>query len=138
MSRGHPTHVLDANVLIAASNPANAWYELALAALVSIPRGERGIHPVNLAEVLVGPAMSGQAEQASREWLGLGIVLVGDDVVSPAAVAAIRAQTGLRLPDSYALASAQLLGATLVSFDIRMRQVATRHDVAISPELPAD
>jgi predicted nucleic acid-binding protein len=131
------SYVLDANILIAISDPANALHHSALTTLASIPHG-RTIHPVNLAEVLVGPSRTNQAQQAEQDWTDLGVRTLSGDLVPPYEVATVRAGHAISLPDAYALASASTIKATLVSFDIGLRRAATKAGLAVLPPLDAD
>jgi predicted nucleic acid-binding protein len=126
-------YILDADVLIAVSDPANTLHADATRTLATVPADQRRIHPVNLAEVLVGPARAGLAEAAAADWAHLGVVALPGDCVTPAQVATVRAQCAVRLPDAYALASAIHAGVCLVTFDERLRGAAQRAGVTVLP-----
>ncbi|MDR1512211.1 MAG: PIN domain-containing protein [Propionibacteriaceae bacterium] len=125
--------ILDANVLIAIADPADSRHADALRAVAAIPPGERLVHPVDFAEVLVGPAVRGLAAQAAADWVDVGVVVLSGDAVAPVDVANARARTGVRLPDAYALASAIGRHAPLMTFDRRLRAAATREGVTVVP-----
>lgn len=112
--------VLDAGVVIALLDPADAHHERADAVIADLNSAPFVMHRINLAEALVGPARQGRADDA---WFGLAAVGVqlaefGDD--EPRLLARLRAEYQLKMPEICALATALRLDAPLCTFDLRL------------------
>jgi predicted nucleic acid-binding protein len=130
---GRSTVVLDANVLIAAMDSANALHARARAAMkTALPRG-LALHPLTAAEVLVGAEREGRAAEVEEAVAAAGVTLVSGDSVTPREMAAARAASGLRLPDAIVLATAIRLGGALATFDSQLRAAAASAGVAVLP-----
>lgn len=89
------------------------------------------LHPVTLAEALVGPVRVGVESEATDDVARLGIERHVPLIDEPLNVARIRADTGLKLPDAYVLATAEHFDATLATFDGRLSQVARDRGVTV-------
>lgn len=123
--------VADANVVIAASNPAHVHHAEAIA--IVLDRGRDGIvlHSLTMAEVLVGPARAG-AQAVARQLLeaaGFCLSPAGDP--APEDLALVRATTALKTPDACVLATAEHLGADLATFDARLARESRAHGVTV-------
>lgn len=94
-----------------------------------------GASPQTLAEVFVAPARAGRLDRASAaiEDVRVEAVPLGDDV--PARLPALRAETGLRLPDCCVLYAAQTANAALASFDDRLAAVAAHQTSQSTPAI---
>ena len=129
--------VFDADVLIAYLSRDDASHLAALervrAALA--PGTRRLLSAVNYSELLIGPLRRIGADgaaivDAALAGLGIEIVAVDRDLARRGAV--IRRQTGLKLPDAYALATAALAepavvgGVRVESFDRRVVRAGAR------------
>lgn len=92
---------------------------------------ELALHPLTLAECLVGPARVGREAEALRiiETLGIATVPVTDQ--QPLALARLRAETSLRLPGCCVLAAALETGASLATFDVTLARVAAERAVVV-------
>ena len=126
--------VLDASVLIAALTPADAHHRAARELLSPAITENEGlmINPVTLAEVLVLPARQGRAAEVRDLVLDeLGVVEVPFPKQAAWVLARLRA-TGVKMPDCCVLMTAMEIGATLASFDDRLRRAATDHGVAVA------
>jgi predicted nucleic acid-binding protein len=77
-----------------------------------------------LAEVLVGPARSGQLDRASAALRQLDVIQVELDQDAPTRLAVLRAGTGLRLPDCCVLLAAEQVQGTVATFDERLAAAA--------------
>ena len=122
--------VFDSDVLIGFLNASDAnhqgarrWMQKALA------RGTRRlVSAVNYSEILIGPAKAGKAERDRVDGMlgAMGIEIITVDAALARRAAAVRARTGLALPDAYALATcihAEHRGLTdveLATFDKRV------------------
>ena len=121
--------VLDATVLIAHLAGDDVHADRALAIIDT--EEELAIHPLTLAECLVGPARLDREDEALRtiERLGIGQLSLGPQQLL--ALAKLRAGTSLRLPDCCVLAAAIEAGARLATFDDRLVRVARDQGVVV-------
>lgn len=112
--------VLDASVLIAHLDAEDAHHARAGALLTETAGGQRCASPLTLAEVLVGPARARRLDlaRAALGQLGIRSVALTDD--APARLAALRAETAMRLPDCCVLLAAEQVGGTVGTFDERL------------------
>ncbi|MFT4260106.1 type II toxin-antitoxin system VapC family toxin [Microbacterium sp.] len=121
--------VLDASVLISYWAGSDAHTEAAFGILDT--EEDLMLHPVTLAESLVGPARVGEEQRALDDFARLGVERHRQLIDEPLRVARLRARTGLKLPDAYILATAVELGATLATFDRRLADAARERGVAV-------
>ncbi|MDR1189096.1 MAG: PIN domain-containing protein [Bifidobacteriaceae bacterium] len=123
--------VVDANVLIALANPNHVHHEAAAAVLDR--DGELAIPALTLAEVMVLPAAAGELDSAMAQVDALGVVAYPLEVSDVRRLAALRAETRLRMPDAVVLLLTLRHGATLATFDERLARVARDLGVAVEP-----
>jgi predicted nucleic acid-binding protein len=123
--------VFDADVLIAYLSRDDAHH---LAGVEAVRRGlapgtRRLISAVNYTEILIGPLLrEGAAGVAAVDEMlaDLGIETIPVDRALAGQAAAVRGQTGLKLPDAYALATAlaareqRVRDVRLESFDVKV------------------
>lgn len=121
--------VLDANVLIAYWGNPDAHTGAALDILDT--EEELTLHPVTLAESLVGPVRVGLEAEAMADFTRLGVERHVPLLDEPLQVARLRSATRLKLPDAYVLATALHLDATLATFDRRLADAARERGVAV-------
>lgn len=114
--------VVDASVLIAHLIEGDAHSAHALEILDT--EEELVIHPMTLAETLVGPVRVGRETQAQSIMASLGVERFVPPFDEPLALARLRADTRLRLPECCVLSAALREGATLATFDTRLAGVA--------------
>lgn len=129
------TIVLDASVLIAFFNSRDAHHAAAVRILDEACAEDLVLSSISLAEVLVGPARSGDEESALRALARLDIAeetLPADGAVQ---LARLRAGTGLKMPDCCVLLAAQTANAQAVAtFDSRLARAARERGVhAVGP-----
>ena len=93
---------------------------------------ELAIHPITLAECLVGPVRVNREAEAIRTIEALGIERLRISTEQPLALAKLRASTSLKLPDCCVLAAAIETGATLATFDATLAKAASEHGVAVA------
>ena len=103
--------VFDADVLIAYLGRDDANHADAVERLRHAlePETRRLVSAVNYSEVLIGPlqrAGTAGADTVDAMFARLGIEVIQVDMALARRAAAVRARTGLRLPDAYALATA--------------------------------
>jgi predicted nucleic acid-binding protein len=121
--------VLDANVLISYWGRPDAHTEASYAVLDT--EEELTIHPVTLAETLVAPIREGREEDALQAFLRLGVERYSPLADEPLRAARLRARTGLKLPDTYVLAVAEELHASIATFDRRLADAAREQGVTV-------
>ncbi|MFT4305316.1 MAG: type II toxin-antitoxin system VapC family toxin [Microbacterium sp.] len=123
--------VLDANVLIALLDPDDVHHEPA-DRFVDAHLGQTlAASVLTLAEALVRPAMRGVAGETERRFdaFGLQVIEVPGDVA--AAVARVRAESGLRMPDAVVVFTAERLGAALATTDATVARAASARAVVV-------
>lgn len=113
--------VLDASVLIAHL----AGNDHSMAALDILDTEEDlVVHPLTLAEILVGPAKIGREDEVVGHLERIGIATTTPSSDEPVRLARARAETGLKLPDCCVVVTAQREQATLATFDDRLMRTA--------------
>ncbi len=125
--------VLDASVLIAHLNPADTRHQVAAALLLTGSPGQMLVHPLTLAEVLVGGVRIGQGASMRDDLCAAGIGVAPHDDAQPLRLAELRATSGLKLPDCCVLAVAIRHQATLATFDDALASAARRRCVTVAP-----
>lgn len=119
--------VFDSDVLIGFLNRDDAHHEAAVDRVRAsmAPGGRRMLCAVNYVEIMVGPIKAGREARdlAQQMLVQFSIETVAVDLEFANRAAAVRARTGLKLPDAFALATvihAEHLGhedVELASFD---------------------
>jgi predicted nucleic acid-binding protein len=99
--------VVDAGVLIAHLDARDAQHDRAEGALMRAADEPFGSSTLTLAEVLVGPARRGRLDDARAALDELAVAEIQLEGGAPARLAALRAETGLKLPDCCVLLAAQ-------------------------------
>ena len=119
--------VLDASVLIAHLDERDAQHELAVERLLEAAEQRLAASPITIAEVLVGPARAGRLEAAQTALRDLGLHEVPLAADAAVRLAALRAETNLKLPDCCVLLAAQDAPAeSILTFDERLGAEAVR------------
>jgi len=121
--------VLDASVVIAHLSSRHPHHARSFVLLDT--EAELALHPVTLAETLVLPARERREELVLAALRRLGVEQLEPDAAEPQAVARLRAETGLGLPDCYVLHAAERLGAGLATFDERLSSIARERGVLL-------
>ncbi len=127
--------VLDTDVVIAALDRADAHHPAAAQALRAMI--DEGVplllSLINYAETLVRPAKTQAALRTAVEAIhALGIQLSTPTPVIARDAARLRA-LNISLADGFALATARARGATVASFDRRVRRAIESADVDLAP-----
>lgn len=125
--------VLDASVLIAHLNPVDAHHDAATQILLDSLSASLIVHPMTLAEVLVGGARVGLAEQMNADLDAAGLLLADHDAKEPLRLAELRATSGLKLPDCCVLDAAIANNASLATFDNALAAAARKRGVTVVP-----
>jgi len=122
--------VADASWVIALSDPADPHHAAAVALNRSTIDEVVVLHPITLAECLVGPASSGLLDEAAGS-LRSAFTIATVDADAPLRWTSLRAATGLRLPDSIVLDTAVVGGASaILTFDRQLAAEATGRSIA--------
>lgn len=116
--------VLDASVLIGYLDAADAHHELATALLTREVDEDLAVNILTVAEILVAPTRTGQAEMVLDILDDLAVATLQLPVEAPLALAQLRAETQLKMPDCCVLFSARDQKARLASFDERVVKAA--------------
>jgi predicted nucleic acid-binding protein len=115
---------LDACVAIAFLEQADAQHSRAVDALRECAGAPLSMAAGAYGETLVRPLAMGCADAVEDFVDGLGVEIVAVDRAIGRRAAELRAEhRALRLPDALVLATAQLRGARLLSFDQRLSQL---------------
>ncbi len=119
---------LDADVLIGFFNRDDTHHAAARRLLVAAERdGDRLLTAASVyAEVIVGPARAGRAQEIDAALSAMGVEVVPIDRATAGEAARLRARhRSLRLPDALSIAVARRAGAQLKTFDRRLARVAS-------------
>ena len=121
--------VIDACVLIALLQFGHPHADRAAAIMGT--EEELLLHPLSLAEALVGAVRVGREKQYRYTLASIGIETWSPDDDHPYRLAHWRATTTLKMPDCCVLDTAHHLSASLATFDIRFAQIATGNGVSV-------
>jgi len=116
--------VLDAGALIALMNDRDAHHEWALQMFIDTVAEELAISALNLAEALVHPTRAGRYREFMDGIQGLDIQVHGVERTDFASLASIRAESGLRMPDSIAMHLAITSESVLATTDKALGKAA--------------
>ena len=130
--------VFDSDVLIGFLSARDAHHAGAVACVRAslAPRSRRLLCAVNYSEILIGPLRAGANERVERMLTQFAIEIVPADAALARRAATVRAETNLRLPDAYALATAVqadergLPDVRLASFDEAVLRAARARQLA--------
>lgn len=122
--------VLDASVMIALLEATDVHHGRAQSLYLSSD-DDLAASSITLAEVLVRPAAEGQLTRATRALEDLGVVEIPLPTGAAQELAALRAETRLKLPDCCVLLQAQASSARLATFDDKLAEVARTRSVAV-------
>ncbi|WP_166791825.1 type II toxin-antitoxin system VapC family toxin [Cryobacterium frigoriphilum] len=125
--------VLDASVIIAFLNTSDVSHG-ASAVLLSqnLDRGF-AVHPLTLAEVLVGGVRLGRASQLLADLTEMGIGALTPARDEPMLLAELRVTTGLTMPDCCVLVAALQESAPLATFDAALARAAVALGLRVVP-----
>jgi toxin FitB len=124
--------VVDASVLIAHLDETDALHGRAVAALLAAAEEPLGCSPITLAEVFVGPARAGRLRDARTAVADLDVVEIDLGGNAAARLAALRAETALKVPDCCVLLAAEDAQAEAVlTFDDRLARAAEQRRLRV-------
>ncbi|WP_433674730.1 type II toxin-antitoxin system VapC family toxin [Microbacterium gorillae] len=124
--------VLDASVMIAVLDRTDAHFPEARELFENHADERLLAHRVTITEVLVRPMRVGRGAEAVDALRDLGIESI-DELDEPAALASLRARSGLKLPDCCVLLAGRRLGAAVATFDDRLRQAVLENGLIALP-----
>ena len=124
--------VADAGALIAHLDAGDAHHDSVERILLDLADHPLGSSTITHAEVLVGPAAAGRLEEAMAALEALGIEELGLGPDAAPRLAALRAETGLKLPDCCVLLAARdTPPSALLTFDERLSVTARRYGLHV-------
>ncbi|MDE0498555.1 MAG: type II toxin-antitoxin system VapC family toxin [Acidimicrobiaceae bacterium] len=124
--------VTDASWVVALRDPSDGHHLAAAAVNRGIADEDVWLHPVTFAECLVAPARLGVLSDAVLR-LRAAFEIPEVDRDAPVRWAALRTQTGLRLPDAVVLDTALSHRArAVVTFDAKLAEAATEYGLEIA------
>ncbi|GMA23924.1 hypothetical protein GCM10025864_16830 [Luteimicrobium album] len=124
--------VVDAGVVIAATTPAHLHHDAAQRIVAEHGGGGMVLHPLTMADILVGPARGGAEAHARRVPEAAGFGLAPDGGPSPEGGArAVTSPVALKMSDACVLATAEQLGVPLATFDQRLTREALNRQVVV-------
>ncbi|MGL5909117.1 MAG: type II toxin-antitoxin system VapC family toxin [Phycicoccus sp.] len=124
---------LDAGVVIAHLQPHDVHHATAGELLRSSADDELLIHPLTLAEVLVGGVRAGRGDEMLADLDAIGIRATDPRPGEALRLARLRVETGLRMPDCCVLDTALVSGSTLATFDDALARAARDHHIDVTP-----
>ena len=125
--------VADASWVIALRDASDALHSAAAAINRDLGEERVSLHPVTLAECLVAPARLGALQDAALR-LRAAFEIADIDSDAPLRWAALRAETGLRLPDAIVLDTALSQRArSVVTFGAQLATAAQAHGIDVLP-----
>jgi predicted nucleic acid-binding protein len=124
---------LDASVLIGHLTPHDAHHAAATEILLNAAPGSMLVHPLTLAEVLVGGVRVGRGQAMRDDLEAAGIRVVAPDAGEPLRLAELRVSTGLKLPDCCVLDVALRSDSSLATFDDALAAGARQRGVPLLP-----
>ncbi len=124
---------LDASLLIAHLRTGDPHHAQATGYLRAHTDEALVIHPLNLAEVLVGAVRAGRGQELLDDLHAIGVRAADSDDGEPLRLATLRVETGLKLPDCCALDTALTSESTLATFDDRLAAVARARHLRVGP-----
>lgn len=121
--------VLDASVIIAVGDPHDPHSDRSAEILER--DGQLALHPMTLAESMVGPMRAGQDELLLAYLRRVGVETTAPPADEWRRLARLRIDTGLKLPDCCVISAAIDERADLATFDRRLATAAERVGVRV-------
>lgn len=124
---------LDASVVIAHLHPHDPHHPVATDYLRAIAGERMLMHPLNLAEVLVGGVRARRGEEMLADLHAIGLRPTEPSEGESLRLATLRVTSGLKLPDCCALDTALTTGSALATFDVDLAAAARQRHVTVTP-----
>ena len=125
--------VLDASVLIAHFESADTHHEAATDLLIAHASESFASSVVTLAEVYVGAARAGRANQLDQLLTHLAVEPLDLPAAGARRLGELRATTRLKMPDCCVLFTAQHHNAAVATFDKRLAAGAVDLGLSVAP-----
>ena len=122
--------VLDASVLIAHLDPRDALHDAADERLLDAADQPFGVSTITLAEALVAPLRMGTLRTTQAALKDLEVEEIPLPPGAAEQLAALRAETGLKLPDCCVLLAAEEADGGVLTFDERLARAAAERGLA--------
>lgn len=123
--------VLDANVLIAHLDPHDALHAAADQRLRAAAHEPFGASTITLGEVLVAPTRKGKLRTVQAALRALRLTELPLPPNAAERLAALRAETALKLPDCCVLLAAEAVTGGVLTFDERLARAAAERGLAV-------
>ncbi|HEX7289695.1 MAG TPA: PIN domain-containing protein [Conexibacter sp.] len=123
--------VLDASVLIAHLDPRDALHDAADERLLDAADQPFGASTITLAEALVAPLRTGALRTTEAALKDLEVEELPLPRGAAKQLAALRVETGLKLPDCCVLLAAEETNGGVVTFDERLARAAVERGLAV-------
>lgn len=131
--------IVDASVLIAHFNANDALHERAVDTLITTEDDPLFASSITIAEMLVGPARCGRLDEGVADLKALDVEEVQPGHDAARRLAAMRASTGLKLPDCSVLLAAEDSDSEVVlTFDDKLAAEAIKLGFATVVRNPAN
>lgn len=121
--------VLDANVLIGILDANDRHHTPALRILEEFLSEGYGASVLTVAETLVHPTMNGSQDRAISALNEIGLTVLPLDAGDVLALARVRADYRVRMPDAAVLHAAMVTGSSLATFDAAL--ISAAHDAGV-------
>jgi len=122
--------VLDASVLIAHLDPRDALHHAADERLLDVADQPFGASTITLAETLIAPLRTGALQTTQAALKTLEVEELPLPLGAAEQLAALRAETGLKLPDCCVLLAAEETNGGVLTFDERLARAAAERGLA--------
>ena len=122
--------VLDASVLIAHLDPRDALHDAADEQLLDAADQPFGVSTITLAEALVAPLRTGTLRTTYAALKALEVEELPLPGGAAEQLAAMRAETGLKLPGCCVLLAAETARGGILTFDERLARAAAERGLA--------
>lgn len=126
--------ILDASVVIAFLNTADPHNPRAVELLAENVGEGFGMHPLTLAEVLVGGVRVGRANQLLADLQAIGVMALDSQANEAMILAELRASSGMKMPDCCVLMTALRDASPLATFDERLARTARSLGLSTLPD----
>lgn len=128
--------VLDAGALIALLNDRDTHHEWALQMFIDTVAEDLAISALNLAEALVQPTQAGRYQEFMESIHGLGLQVQGLGQADVSSLSTLRAESGLRMPDTIALHLALRSDSALATTDRALGKAALGASLRVLQPIP--
>jgi predicted nucleic acid-binding protein len=123
--------VLDASVMIAHLDPRDALHDMADDRLLAAADEPFGASTITVAEALVAPLRTGTLRTTQAALKALEVEELPLPADAAERLAALRADTGLKLPDCCVLLAAEAADGGVLTLDERLARAAAERGLAV-------